>query len=357
MPGTKDKNSQKGKDYTNYQHSDADRPNLPTNEMADDMEVQDISPKYYSAPRREGGEPWLAWDRRWNPDTPVQHRPLFIQEKIHPGALVQSLKREVADPNMTLFNEFNGLTDEQYTQWYQHKARWQNRLIHGNALEVCASLADREGLAGKVQMIFFDPPYGIKFKSNFAMEAGKGDGDESTKQVVADPQSVKAFIDTWEHGVHSYLDAIHKHARMAHALLADSGSFFVQIGDENMMRIGMVLDEVFGAENRIATISFAKSGATSSSTLPLVCDYILWYAKSKENVHSKKLYDPSTSRADILAVMGAWGWVEDPNGDVRSLTKLERINPDHELSKDSRLVQRMRIGAQRAFRYWALRAV
>lgn len=173
MPGDKRRASP---DYANYEHKDADRPNLPTNEMADDGEVRDISPGKYNFPEITRSQPRLAWQRSWRPDEPVVHRPLFIQEKIHPGALVHGLRREVADPNMTLFKEFNGLTDEQYTQWYKHKGRWQNRLIHGNALEISASLAEREGLAGKVQMIYFDPPYGINFKSNFSVKAGEGGG-------------------------------------------------------------------------------------------------------------------------------------------------------------------------------------
>ena len=314
------------KDYANYQYGKADRPNLPTNEMADEMEIQDISPKYYTAPRRQGDDPQLKWDRRGDPNEPVQHRPLFIQEKVHPSALIRSLRREIVDPHMTLFKEFNGLTDEQYTQWYQHKARWQNRLIHGNATEVCASLADREGLAGKVQMIYLDPPYGIKYKSNFAIEAGQSDGDESQKQVGADPRSVKAFLDTWEYGVHSYLDAIHKHAVMAYALLADTGSIFLQIGDENMMRVGMVLDEVFGAENRIATITFSKSGSTSSSTLSSTADYILWYGKDRSVMKFHQIYEPFKNRKELIDMMDR-GQSLETEEETRPLRSKEKEDP------------------------------
>lgn len=314
MPGTKD-------DYNNYLYKKADRKNLPTSEMADG--VRNLGTERYTAPRREGADPQLAWDRRWDPAAEVEHRPLFIQEKIHPGALIQSLRtvENSSDKNLALFSDFNGLTGEQYTEWYKHKARWQNRLIHGNAMEVCASLAAREGLEGKVQAIYFDPPYGINYKSNFAAKAGEPGGKEGKEQVNADPSSVKAFLDTWEDGIHSYLDAIHKHARMAHALLAETGSFFTQIGNENMMRVGMVLDEVFGAQNRMAIITFVKSGSKSSTTLPQVSDYVLWYAKDgkqlKEQEKAVHIYEELESPLEQMML-------ELPGGGAKTKKRRKR---------------------------------
>ena len=339
-----------GQGHGSFSYDGAERTNLPTEEMLPDMGVSDAAPRYYRLPPRSpGSDPRLDWNAKWHPGEEVKHHPLFIQEKIHPSALVESLKREVVDPHMDLFFEdFNGLTEEQYTQWYQHSANWQNRLIHGNAMEICASLAEREGLEGKVQMIYFDPPYGIKFSSNFAAEAGRTETKDGAESVVADPRPVKAFLDTWEDGIHSYLDAMHKHARMAHALLADSGSLFVQIGDENMMRVGAVLDEVFGASNRVATIAFAKTGSASSKTLPQVADFILWYAKDREEVKYRPLHEPLNSKAEIVKLMNWDVMVEEPGEDGigRTLTTEEKRDPNANLPKGSRLFQRMPLASQ-----------
>lgn len=347
MPGSSKKS---GPGQGSYSHDSARRPNLPTSEMVDDMGDNDAAPMYYRLPPRPpGSDPRLDWDAKWDPGEEVKHHPLFIQEKIHPSALVESLKRDVADPSMdSLFGDFNGLSEEQYTQWYQHPANWQNRLIHGNAMEICASLAEREGLEGKVQMIYFDPPYGIKFSSNFATEAGGTETKDHPESMGADPQSVKAFLDTWQDGIHSYLDAMHKHTRMAHALLADSGSLFVQIGDENMMRVGAVLDEVFGAGNRVATIAFAKTGSASSKTLPQVADFILWYAKDREEVKYRALHEQLNSRAEVVKLMNWDVMVEEPGkgGVGRTLTSEEKRDPDANLPEGSRLFQRMPLLAQ-----------
>ena len=204
-----------------------------------------------------------------------------------------------------------------------------------------ASLAAKEGMTGQVQMVFFDPPYGINFASNYQTS--------TRKRGLTDPPvegpSRKAFRDTYIDGLHSYLDTVFKVSAHARALLADSGSFFLQIGVENVHRVSVILDEVFGPENRVATIAFAKAGASSAKHLPQVADWLLWYAKDKEQVKYHQLYEP-LSRKDTLEHMSSYAMLELLDGTCRNLTAAEREDPDQCLPPGSRLFTRMRIASQ-----------
>jgi adenine-specific DNA-methyltransferase len=190
--------------------------------------------------------------------------PLYIQEKVHPKVLIDNLVREMNDkgapekdePELDMFADFNGIPKGvDKTDFYQHEQNWTNRMILGDSLQVMASLAEREGLRGKVQCIYFDPPYGIKFNSNFQWSTTSRDvKDGNAAHITREPEQVKAFRDTWRDGIHSYLTYLRDRLTVARDLLTDSGSIFVQIGDENVHRVRSVMDEVFGDENFVATI-------------------------------------------------------------------------------------------------------
>jgi adenine-specific DNA-methyltransferase len=238
-------------------------------------------------------DPQLVWrgkdEQDWS-DLVVHAAPLYIQEKVHPKVLIDDLLRETKEredsgwrpPQFDLFADFNGIPKgADRTEFYQHDQNWSNRMILGDSLQVMASLAEREGLRGKVQCIYIDPPYGIKFNSNFQWSTTSRDvKDGNTDHITREPEQVKAFRDTWRDGIHSYLTYLRDRLTIARDLLTDSGSIFVQIGDENVHRVRGVLDEVFGEENFIAEIVFQKTSSTSSDELSGVFDCLLWFRKS-----------------------------------------------------------------------------
>ena len=231
----------------------------------------------------------------------VSAPPLYIQEKIHPKVLIEDLinsgewlgnrgekpgTHSSQTTQLELFSDFNGLPkDATATEFYRHDANWTNRMILGDSLQVMASLAEREGLRGRVQCIYLDPPYGIKFNSNFQWSTTSRDvKDGKLDQITREPEQVKAFRDTWRDGIHSYLTYLRDRLTVARDLLSDSGSVFVQIGDENVHRVRAVMDEVFGEENFIALIQFKKTGGFDAGSIPLICDYILWFSRNKTSL-------------------------------------------------------------------------
>ena len=234
----------------------------------------------------EIGDAQLVWRGKdtqdWS-DLVVATPPLYIQEKIHPKAIIDDLKRragraDAGNETPDLFADFNGLPNtDARTEFYQHDQHWSNRMILGDSLQVMASLAERERLAGKVQCIYFDPPYGIKFNSNWQVSTQSRDvKDGKQTDLSREPEQVKAFRDTWKDGVNSYLSYLRDRLTAMRELLTDSGSIFVQIGDENVHRVRAVLDEVFGEDNFISQISVAKTAGATSDYLPGVTDHILW---------------------------------------------------------------------------------
>jgi adenine-specific DNA-methyltransferase len=245
----------------------------------------------------EIGDAQLVWrgkDRQDWSDLVVPTPPLYIQEKIHPKAIIDDLKRckkETTDAP-DLFADFNGLDDpEARTEFYQHDQHWSNRFILGDSLAVMASLAEREGLRGKVQCIYFDPPYGVRFNSNWQVSTLSRDVKDGKQQDVSrEPEQIKAFRDTWKDGIHSYLTYLRDRLAVTRELLTESGSIFVQIGDEHVHRVRAVLDEVFGDENFVSAIAVTKTSSSSGNKLSAVNDYILWYAKDWRTVKYRQLY-------------------------------------------------------------------
>ncbi|MBL8374910.1 site-specific DNA-methyltransferase [Accumulibacter sp.] len=234
-------------------------------------------------------EPWLEWSgKREKPWFEVEPVALHMHERISTQAILRVLARE--DVERDLF------ADPQHdyakaVQFYQHDVDWANRMILGDSLQVMASLARREDLAGKVQMIYLDPPYGIKFASNFQPQLGQRDVKDREQDLTREPEMVKAYRDTWTLGIHSYLAYLRDRLEMAKELLADSGSIFVQISDENLHRVRCVMDDVFKAENFAGQIAFKKTGGFETIGLPGICDYLLWYAKDKTKAKFVTLYD------------------------------------------------------------------
>ena len=268
--------------------------------------------------------------------------PLYIREKIHPSAIAESLQKS-GSVQLDLFGNYDGLPKSAAYEWYRHKGNWQNRLINGESRHVMASLLAKESMAGKVQMVYFDPPYGISFRSNMQADARSRDVADSPQSRPNDPVHLRVFRDTYENGIHSYLDNIHCIATHARALLADSGSFFMQIGGANVHRAAVILDEVFGDENRIATITFSKGGSRSSKTLPKSADYILWYANNKDCVKYRRLYEQLVTRKDVLNHMSSYAMVQLESGENRTLSPAERDDPDKNLPPGSRLYVRQKL--------------
>ncbi len=261
----------------------------------------------------ELGDAQLVWrgkDRQDWTDLVVNVPPIYVQEKIHPKALIDYLvkmsKEKNGDHAPDLFAEFNGLDPEAKTEFYEHEQHWSNRMILGDSLQVMASLAEREKLRGKVQAIYFDPPYGIKFNSNWQVSTRSRDvKDGKLESLTREPEQVKAFRDTWKDGIHSYLTYLRDRLTVMRDLLTESGSIFVQIGDENVHRVRAVMDEVFGEENFLSEISVQKTYGFSSAVVSNVLDYIVWYAKDRtavktRPVFAKKPYELGTGNATWL---------------------------------------------------------
>ena len=275
---------------------------------------------------------------------------LYIREKIHPAEFARSLATREAP---SLFDDFNNLPEEAAFDWYQYQGNWQNRIIRGETRHVMASLLAKEAMAGEVQMIYFDPPYGISFKSNMQADARDRKVGENAKAIPNDPTLIQAFWDTYRNGIHSYLDNIYRIATHARELLRESSSFFLQIGPANVHRLAVVLDEMFGADNRIATIPFAKSGGTSSSKLPEVADHLLWYARDRDAMTYHQLYEPLT-RKEKIEHMNFDAMVELVDGTTKSLSSDERADPDASLPEGAKLYRRMPLASTRRLHHRAL---
>lgn len=283
------------KSVESLKHVDATRKNIPSAEYQSVMHEAELSPVRIAYDRRNRDlDPQLVWrgkdEQDWS-DLVVHAPPLYIQEKVHPKVLIDDLLRQskASTPatgdqlGFDLFADFNGLPDEgARTEFYQHDGHWSNRMILGDSLQVMASLAEREGLRSKVQCIYIDPPYGIKFNSNFQWSTTSRDvKDGNAAHITREPEQVKAFRDTWRDGIHSYLTYLRDRLTVARDLLTESGSIFVQISDENEHRVRALMDEVFGDENFCAIITYRTSVPLTSIGIPGIVDRILWYAKNK----------------------------------------------------------------------------
>ena len=316
-------------------HDEASRTNIPTAEYQSVMEKADQSPIQVAYQRRNRDlDPQLVWrgkdEQDWS-DLVVQAPPLFIQEKVHPKVLIDDLQRrsqereQAADEQLDLFADFNGLPgDNARTEFYRHDANWSNRMILGDSLQVMASLAEREGLRGKVQCIYLDPPYGIKFNSNFQWSTtSRAVRDGKAEHITREPEQVKAFRDTWRDGIHSYLTYLRDRLTVARDLLSDTGSIFVQIGEENVHRVRTLMDEVMGDTNFASLIYFLKTTGKGSQFLDSSGDYLLWYVKNVESSKVRPTYKFRTEQT----LEQQYNMVSIDNCDFRRLSKSELLSP------------------------------
>ena len=324
---TKTKKAKETASVDSIRHKDQ-RSNIPTEELRDFVASDEKAPKTMLYPRDPSLDPQLVWkgkDEQDAEDLAVPVVPIYIQEKIHPQALIEDVRAHVGgrkeEAQASLFADFNGIKFEDYIEFYQHGQNWSNRMILGDSLLVMASLADKEGLKGKVQMIYMDPPYGIKFGSNWQVSTRKRDvKDGKAQDLTRQPEQIRAFRDTWELGIHSYLAYLRERLVVARDLLTDSGSIFVQIGDENLHLVRCLLDEVFGSNNCISTITVRKTGGTTGAYLPATADFILWYAKDFAITKYRSLFRAK----DVDGEASAYDLVESHDGSRRRATPEER---------------------------------
>ncbi len=315
---------------------DADkRKNIPTAEFESVLKAADKTPIQLRYPRNRDLDPQLVWrgkdEQDWS-KLVVPAPPLYIQEKVHPKVLIDDLLRRTKDTQASqsgfqpdLFSDFNGIAEgADKTEFYHHDQNWSNRMILGDSLQVMASLAEREGLRGKVQCIYFDPPYGIKFNSNFQWSTTSRDvKDGNAAHITREPEQVKAFRDTWRDGIHSYLTYLRDRLTVARDLLAETGSIFVQIGDENVHRVRAVMEEVFGEENVVSQIAFRTTTGRANDLLAAASNYLIWGARDVSKCKGKyhHLFQDKAEGASTDAV---YSLARNAAGSSRRMSKDER---------------------------------
>ena len=329
---------------------DADkRKNIPTAEFQSVLDSDEQTPKEMRYARNTDLDPQLVWrgkdEQDWS-DLVVQAPPLYIQEKVHPKVLIDDLLRQTREAKSEapgaqpdLFADFNGIPQgADKTEFYAHDQNWSNRMILGDSLQVMASLAEREGLRGRVQCIYFDPPYGIKFNSNFQWSTTSNRvTDGKADHITREPEQVKAFRDTWRDGIHSYLTYLRDRLTVARDLLAESGSIFVQIGDENVHRVRAVMDEVFGDENCVSVITLKKTAGQDERLLNNVADYIVWFARSKTQIKFRDLFDVRDLNIQDL---GQYGQIQLDDG-IRRPTSEQDFDIHGDLKTEGRPFQQI----------------
>ena len=313
-------------------HPSDKRLNIPTAEYESIVPDNEREPRPVRYRRNCDLDPQIVWrgkdEQDWS-DLVVPAPPLYIQEKVEPKALVDDLLRktkarreEENPPQPTLFGDFNGLPEgADRTEFYKHHGNWSNRMILGDSLRVMASLAEREGYRGKVQCIYIDPPYGIKFNSNFQWSTTSRDvKDGKQEHISREPEQVKAFRDTWRDGIHSYLTYLRDRLTVARDLLTESGSIFVQIGDENVHRVRALMDEVFGEDNFVSLISIQTTTGFEATYLGNMSDFVIWYARDKSRGKSRT----PTYRKPFVLGEGNARWLMFDDSSCRGVSAAER---------------------------------
>lgn len=305
------------------------RTDIPTDDGEDFVDPASGVPKRVRYERDPSLDPQLMWrgkDGRDSSNLIADAPPIYIQEKIEPLLLIGNLLRAAGRPE-------GGPDGLSRIESYRHPPNWANRMILGDSLNAMASLAERESLRGKVQMIYVDPPYGIRFGPSWQVSARKRDvGDARAAGVAREAERVKAFRDTWELGIHSYLAHLRDRLVVARDLLTESGSCFVQIGDENVHLVRCLMDEVFGGENFVSQISFAKTTGFATDLIPNVADHLLWYGRFKPATKYRPMF--------VAATLGGPGAIEytraeSADGRIVALTK-EQLAGNEPVSRDLR---------------------
>ena len=343
MPRPRRTRTAAGKSVETLRHEEDTRANIPTAEYQSLVREEQESPLRVAYQRRNRDlDPQLVWrgkDEQDLDDLVINVPPLYIQEKVHPKALIADLvrqsreNREADEHQIDMFADFNGLPEgADRTEFYQHDGYWQNRMILGDSLQVMSSLSEREGLQGKVQCIYIDPPYGIRFNSNFQWSTTSRDvRDGNREHITREPEQVKAFRDTWRDGIHSYLTYLRDRLTVARDLLADSGSIFVQIGDENVHRVRALMDEVFGEENFVSLISFRSSVPLGATYIPGIMTYVILYTKSRNSMKFRRMFTERDPREETR-----YSFVQDSSGEFNRLSAQQRYDIET-VAKSNRL--------------------
>ena len=330
------------------------RTNIPTADAHAfvDPAIEEVRKVRYA--RDESLDPQLVWRGKYpaadeiggaNTDLVTDAPPIYIQEKIDPRVLIENLRRTGSspedEPELRLFESFDGLGELDQVDFYKHDANWSNRMILGDSLQVMASLAEREKLRGKVQMVFIDPPYGIKFGSNWQVSARKRDvKDGKLEDAAREVEQIKAFRDTWELGVHSYLSYLRDRLVAARELLTESGSCFVQIGDENVHLVRALMDEVFGSDNFAALINYKTTTGATAEVLAGVSDYLIWYAKDRPRLKYRALYFERDVQSD-----SNYRYIEDDDG-IRPMRKDELVRASELYRTGARIIRQNPLTSQ-----------
>ena len=326
-------------------HDDEHRASIPTTELAgeESLVAEGMSPegqyKQFKHDFDRGRDPELYWlgkyendnEETQSPDLKVDTRSLYRHEEIRPEILINQLYTLKADEKATAMASLFGnelpktvYEDElqRITEYYQHNADWRNRLIQGDSLLVMNSLLQREGMAGRGQMIYIDPPYGIKYGSNWQMKLNNRDVKDNDESLSGEPEMIKAFRDTWELGIHSYLSYLRDRLVLARELLTESGSCFVQISDDNVHLVRCLMDEVFGSENFVSQIIYTKTSSFATTTIGNVADFIIWYAKDIQHIKMRKLFAEKDFKQDGRL----YSRIELADGRRMSIAEWEREN-------------------------------
>lgn len=345
-------------------HDDEHRASIPTTELAgeESMVVESMTPEgRYAQFKHEfdrGRDPELYWQDKYknddeetqSPDLRVDTRSLYRHEEMRPEMIINQLYAIKSDDNAadsaSLFGNEMPKTKyedefDRMTEYYKHNADWRNRLIQGDSLLVMNSLLQREGMAGRVQMIYIDPPYGIKYGSNWQMKLNNRDVKDNDESLSGEPEMIKAFRDTWELGIHSYLSYLRDRLVLARELLTESGSCFVQISDDNVHLVRNLMDEVFGSENFVSLITFAKTASIKANYLGATHDYIVWYGKDKAQLKYRQLFIKRKESTEG----GTYNCIEFPDGSWRRLTKLELLTESYPNGKIFRAADISRQGS------------
>ncbi|MFO7971839.1 MAG: site-specific DNA-methyltransferase [Desulfobacterales bacterium] len=306
-----------------YQHKDKERVNNPPVGLVTPETDKDETKTTYSYdPHLDPQLVWAGKAEHTSFELPTVS--LHVHERIDPRTIISAVKKRNGEPKRqaSLF-EFAGENPpiREAIEFYKHKHGWSNRLVAGDSLLVMNSLLEKEGIAGKVQIIYIDPPYGIKYGSNFQPFVNKRDvKDGKDEDLTSEPEMIRAFRDTWELGIHSYLTYLRDRLLLARELLTDSGSVFVQISDENVHHIKEVMDEIFDVNNFISIIPFIKTGSTTSQFIPSVVDYLLWYAKDKNTMKYRQLFIEKNVDSELIS---KYPYIEDINGNRKRISKKE----------------------------------
>ena len=305
-----------------YDHRDKERlNNPPVGLVTPDTDSDSGKNTYAYDPHLDPQLQWAGKAEHTSFEVPTVS--LHVHERIDPRTIIEAVRRRngVDDPQPLLFEmEAENPPVRDAIEFYKHSQNWTNRLVSGDSLLVMNSLLEKEGMAGKVQMVYIDPPYGIRYGSNFQPFVNKRDvRDGRDDDLTSEPEQIRAFRDTWELGIHSYLSYLRDRLLLARELLTESGSVFVQIGDENIHRVRMLMDEVFGEKNSVATIPFLKTSGKNAKNLDTVNDYLLWYSRTIEHLKYRQVYYGRTDR--MLA--NAYTWIEEPSGSARRLSRSE----------------------------------